>query len=89
MAYSPIEEGRLLHDPIFKAVATRHGATPAQVALAWVVRKDGVSAIPKAGTPEHVRENRAAVDLHLSRQDREALDRAFPPPTEPVPFEVI
>jgi len=89
MAYSPIGEGRLLHDRTFQAVATRYGATPAQVALAWVLRKDGVSAIPKAGTPEHIRENRAAVDLHLSRGDREALDRAFPPPTEPVSFEVI
>ena len=61
MAYSPIEQGRLLDHPVLRAVAARHGATPAQVALAWVLGHDGVIAIPKAGTPPHVEENRAAL----------------------------
>jgi len=62
---------------------------PGQVALAWLLRQDGLIAIPKAGSPEHVRENRAALDLRLSKQDLAALDGAFPPPTEPAPLEVI
>lgn len=89
MAYSPIEQGRMLRDPELKKVAARHEATPAQIALAWLLRRDGIVAIPKAGTPRHVRENRAALDLHLSKQDLAALDRVFPPPTAPLPLEMI
>lgn len=89
MAYSPIEQGRLLGHPELQSVATRHGATPGQVALAWVLRQNGLNAIPKAGTPAHVRENRAALDLHLTEQDLAALDRAFPPPTGPRPLEML
>ena len=90
MAYSPIEQGRLLGHPALRAVAARHGATPAQAALAWVLRHgDGVIAIPKAGRPEHVRENRAALDLRLTERDLAELDRAFPPPTGPRPLELL
>lgn len=89
MAYSPIEEGRLLASPGLRAVAARRGATPAQVALAWVLRRRGVIAIPKAGTPEHVRENRAALDLRLDDQDLAELDRLYPPPTAREPLGVI
>src|SRR5438270_5877416 len=89
MAYSPIEQGRLLGHRELQGVAARHGATPAQVALAWVLRQDGVNAIPRAGTPAHVRENRAALDLRLTEQDFAALDRAFPPPTGPRPLEML
>jgi len=89
MAYSPIEEGRLVRHRALKTVASRHDAMPGQVALAWLLRQDGLIAIPKAGSPEHVRENRAALDLRLSKQDLAALDGAFPPPTEPAPLEVI
>jgi diketogulonate reductase-like aldo/keto reductase len=66
-----------------------HQATPAQVALAWVLRQEGVNAILKAGTPQHVRENRRALDLELTSEDLAALDRAFPPPTGPRPLDVI
>jgi diketogulonate reductase-like aldo/keto reductase len=79
MAYSPIQQGRVLADPMIQEVATRRGATPAQVALAWVLRHDDVIAIPEAGNPEHVRENRAALDLQLTPADLADLDRAFPP----------
>jgi diketogulonate reductase-like aldo/keto reductase len=89
MAYSPVEQGRLLGHPTVKRVAERHDATPAQVALAWVLRQDGIIAIPKAGTLEHVRENRRALDLELTQQDLAALDRAFPPPTRPRPLEML
>jgi diketogulonate reductase-like aldo/keto reductase len=54
-----------------------------------VLRQDGIIAIPKAGTPAHVRENRAALDLRLTEHDLAALDRAFPPPTGPQPLEML
>ena len=53
MAYSPIEQGRMLRHPALASVALRHAATPAQTGLAWVLRQHGVIAIPKAGRPEH------------------------------------
>ena len=89
MAYSPVEQGRLLKDPAPKEIATRQGATTSQVALAWVLRHDDVIAIPKAGKSKHVRENRGALDLRLSRQDLAELDAAFPPPTKKIPLEML
>jgi diketogulonate reductase-like aldo/keto reductase len=89
MAYSPLEQGRLLGERALRAVARRHGATPAQVALAWVLRQDGVTAIPKAATPAHVEENRAALDLRLGPEDWAELDRAFPAPAGKVPLEML
>ncbi len=89
MAYSPVEQGRLLDHPKLAAVAERMGATPAQVALAWTTRRDGVIAIPKAGSVAHIRENRAAADLVLSAADLMDLDAAFPPPSSPGPLEML
>jgi len=89
MAYSPIEQGRLLESATLRAVAGRHRATSAQVALAWVLRRDGVCAIPKAGTPAHVEENRGALDLRLTERDLAELDRAFPAPAEKQPLEML
>jgi diketogulonate reductase-like aldo/keto reductase len=89
MAYSPIEQGRILGNPQLRAVAQRHAATPAQAALAWLLHRPGVIAIPKAATHEHVRENRAALDLSLTGQDCAALDRAFPPPAGKRPLEML
>jgi diketogulonate reductase-like aldo/keto reductase len=83
MAYSPVDQGRLLPHPTVMGTATRLGVTPAEVCIAWVLRQDGVIAIPKAGTPEHVRENRGALDLELEQHDLELLDEAFPPPPKP------
>lgn len=89
MAYSPVEQGRILGNRTLNEVARRLDATPAQVALAWVLRKKGVVAIPKAGTAGHVRENRAALDLRLGVKDLAALEREFPPPRGPQPLEMI
>jgi diketogulonate reductase-like aldo/keto reductase len=80
MAYSPIEQGRMLGHKALAEVGARHGATPAQVALAWLQRQDGMIVIPKASRQEHVRENLGALDLKLTDQDLADLDRAFPPP---------
>jgi diketogulonate reductase-like aldo/keto reductase len=89
MAYSPIEQGRILRDPALRAVADRHGATPAQVALAWLARQDGVIVIPKAGTADHVRENHRALGVDLLASDLAELDRAFPPPSRRRPLEML
>jgi diketogulonate reductase-like aldo/keto reductase len=89
MAYSPIEQGRLLRSRSLREVAGRHGATPAQVALSWILRQEGVVAIPKAVTPKHVGENRAALELRLTRQDVDELERGFPRPAEPGPLEML
>jgi diketogulonate reductase-like aldo/keto reductase len=89
MAYSPIEQGRMLDHPTLREIAERHGATPSQVALAWVLRQDKVVAIPRAGIAEHVRQNRGALDIRLTSQDLAVLDRDFPPPSRPQPLEML
>lgn len=81
MAYSPVGQGGdLLRHPAVVDIARRHEVTPAQVCLAWVVRQEGVLAIPKASDEAHVRANAAALDLHLEPGDLQAIDAAFPPP---------
>jgi diketogulonate reductase-like aldo/keto reductase len=89
MAYSPIEQGRILDDPALAEVAQAHGVSPAAVALAWVLRRDGMCAIPKASSPAHVRDNATALDVELTHEDLDALDRAFPPPSGPGPLEML
>jgi diketogulonate reductase-like aldo/keto reductase len=90
MAYSPIEHAsdgqlELLTNPVLRRIAVRHDATPAQVALAWLL-KQNVVAIPKASSLEHVRENRAALDLTLTDDDLKELDEEFPPPRRKLPL---
>jgi diketogulonate reductase-like aldo/keto reductase len=89
IAYSPVEEGLLAHPHhVLKRVAERHDATPVQIALAWVIRDDGVIAIPKAADAKHVRENRGAADIKLTKRDLEELDDSFPPPEGKKPLEL-
>lgn len=90
MAYSPIEQGRLLRHSALAEVAGRHaGATAAQVALAWTIRAGGVITIPQMGTVEHVRENRPAAGLALTAEDLATLDAAFPPPRRATPLAML
>ena len=89
MAYSPVGEGNLAGDGRLKTVAGRHGATPAQVALAWTLRGTSVIAIPKASQEKHVRDNRAAADIRLTAQDIADLDAAFPPPRRKQPLAMV
>ena len=80
MAYTPLGQGSLLHDRTLAEIARRRNATPAQVALAWLLRQEGMIVIPKAARLEHVRDNRGALGVALTEEDLPALDRAFPPP---------
>jgi diketogulonate reductase-like aldo/keto reductase len=89
MAYSPIEQGRLLDNPKLQEIAVNLSATPAQVALAWVLRQEQLMAIPKAGSVAHVQENRAAAELHLSANDLAVLDAAFSRPSKRRPLEML
>jgi diketogulonate reductase-like aldo/keto reductase len=89
MAYSPIEQGRLLHHAALKDIASRHDATPVQIALAWLLRQDGTIVIPKSANIERIRENRDSASIQLSDADVTALDRAFPPPKTPRPLEIL
>jgi diketogulonate reductase-like aldo/keto reductase len=89
MAYSPINRGLLIEDDVVVEIAEKHDATPAQIALAWVLRHDDICAIPKAAIHEHVRENRGALDVHLDKDDLKLLDEAFPPPREPQPLAML
>lgn len=89
MAYSPIEQGRILHNAALVRLAKARGATPAQLALAWVLSRDSVLAIPKAATLAHMRENVAALDIALTPAELAALDQAFPPPTRASTLEML
>lgn len=92
MAYSPLEQARIFDAPGAEAlttVADRHGATAAQVALAWTIRDGNVLAIPKSASTARVRENAAALELTLTDDDLAELDRAFPAPPRQVPLETL
>jgi len=89
MAYSPIEQGRLTEYPEVEDIAEKHGATSAQIALAWVLRQPGVIAIPKASTLSHVQENRAALEVKLTAEDLAKLDEVFPAPSGPESLEML
>jgi diketogulonate reductase-like aldo/keto reductase len=89
MAYSPIEQGRLLHDQTLTTIAQARGVTAAQVAIAWLWHQDNVIVIPKASRIEHVEQNYAALDLKLSVEELSTLEAAFPAPTQAVPLEML
>lgn len=89
MAYSPIEQARLVRDQRLVALARRVGVCPAQLALAWLLAKDGVIAIPKAGRVAHVEENHGALACLLDREIHAELDALFPPPRGPQPLAML
>jgi diketogulonate reductase-like aldo/keto reductase len=89
MAYSPLEQGRLMKHPALARIAERHDATVAQVALAFVLSTPGMIAIPKTSRPDRVRENLSALDIRFTDEDRSELDAAFPPPTRKQPLEML
>ena len=89
MAYSPFGEGALLRNPQLARIASAVHATPAQIALAWLLQKDRVIAIPQTSDIAHVIENRRAASLRLSAAVLAKLDAAFPPPSHAQPLAVI
>lgn len=89
MAYSPIEQARLVSNRKLVEFARNHDLTPSQVALAWLLARDNVIAIPKAARSEHVRENASALEVKLSAQQMHELDALFPPPKRRMPLEML
>src|SRR5437660_4715627 len=101
MAYSPVGHGRgLLDNATLKKIAKRHDATPAQIALAWVLRAQGpqppdgaavanIVAIPKASDKKHVRENAESAKIRLTKQDLQDLDDTFQPPQSKQPLSML
>jgi diketogulonate reductase-like aldo/keto reductase len=91
MAYTPIgQAGAMLRHAALAAVAARHGATPAQIAIAWTLRAPGgVISIPKAADPAHVRANAKAAEIVLTAEDLATLDAGFAPPTRKRPLAML
>ncbi len=89
IAYSPVEQGRILGDATLEKIAKRKNVTPAQIALAWVMRNKNIIAIPKASSADHVKENAKARDIKLDDTDVAKLDKAFPPPKHKMELEVL
>jgi diketogulonate reductase-like aldo/keto reductase len=89
MAYSPVDHGRLVKHRAVRHMAAEKGITPAQLAIAWVLRTPDVFAVAKASTRAHVIENRAALEISFSQAELDALDRLFPPPSGKVPLDVL
>ncbi|MXQ10079.1 aldo/keto reductase [Microvirga makkahensis] len=89
MAYSPIEQGRLPKAGILHEIGRNHNAGPYQIALAWLLQRPGIIAIPKASSPIHVRENRRALEIRLSPDELSAINAEFPPPKRKRPLEMI
>jgi diketogulonate reductase-like aldo/keto reductase len=89
MVYSPVDHGRLLEQPAVRRMAGDKGVTPAQLAIAWVLRLPDAFAVAKASTRAHVIENRAAMEIGFSQDELDRLDRIFPPPMAKAPLEVL
>ena len=90
MAYSPVgQAGRLLRSRALAAVAQRHGASPAQVAIAWGMRHGTVISIPKASTEAHVRENAVAGGITLTDADLAEIDAAHAPPRRKQGLDIL
>ncbi|PZO56825.1 MAG: aldo/keto reductase [Phormidesmis priestleyi] len=89
MAYSPIEQGRLLSNRALKAIAQARKVTPAQIAIAWLLHQDNVIVIPKSSRIEHIDQNYAALNLTLTADELTALETAFPAPAQTMPLAML
>lgn len=94
MAYSPLAQaGRLrsglLNHPVVNEIAHAHSASAAQILLAWVISHQGVMAIPKAASVEHVQQNAAALSITLSAQELAALEKAYPAPKGKTALDMV
>ncbi|WP_454757347.1 aldo/keto reductase [Cupriavidus campinensis] len=89
MAYSPIEQARLLRHAGLQRFAKAHGMTPAQAALAWLLASDDIIAIPKTGSRDRLRENLGALEHPLRAEQLAELDKLFPPPRRAEPLAML
>jgi diketogulonate reductase-like aldo/keto reductase len=89
MAYSPIEQGRLPKTGVLQSIGRKYQASPFQIALAWLLQRPSIIAIPKASSPAHVRDNQRALEIQLSADELKAIDAEFPPPRRKRPLEMI
>jgi aldehyde reductase len=89
MAYSPLEQARLVNNRQMAAFARNHGMTTAQAALAWLLARDDVIVIPKCARRERLRENLGALDHPLTAMQLAELDSLFPPPQGPRALEML
>ena len=89
MAYSPIEQGRIMKNHDLLDLAGKLNVAPSVLALAWVIRNPLMIAIPKTSSIKHLRENTKALDLTLDQEVLQRLDKIFLPPTRKQPLEVI
>ncbi len=72
-AYCPLKDG-VLHNPTVQAIARKHGASAAQVALRWLTRQPMVAAIPMSTNREHLRQNLETHSLELDADDVRQLN---------------
>ena len=89
MAYSPLEQARLVQHKGLAVFAKTHGVSPSQAALAWLLAQDNVIAIPKCGNRERMKDNLGALELALTRAQLAELDAIFPPPKRAQPLEML
>ncbi len=89
MAYSPIEQARLLHHKGLRELAESLCLTPAQLALAWLLRRDQMIIIPKTSTRVHLKDNFAALRCQLGAETIATLNRMFPPPRRATPLQML
>jgi diketogulonate reductase-like aldo/keto reductase len=89
MAYSPVAQGALATNRKLTAIARALELTPAQVALAWVLARPQVIAIPQSSNLAHIDANRAAAAIRLDEGTLAALDAAFPPPRKAAPLSMV
>jgi len=94
MAYCPLAQAGRLRDGLLENATVReiahgHGVSAAQVLLAWVISHQGVMAIPKAASVTHVKENAAALEVNLSEDELNQLNRAFPAPGHKTPLDMV
>ena len=86
MAYSPVEQKAFVNSSKLDKIATKYDATSTQIALSWLLHQDNVISIPKATNLDHIRDNRAALDIELATSDLKELDTAFKPPSRKMPL---
>lgn len=89
MAYSPVEQGSLMHHQGLLAIAQHRGVSPAQIAIAWLLHQENVIVIPKSSSIIHLEQNRAALNIQLTTEELYLLDTAFPPPSRRVPLQIL